>query len=146
MPVIMTPVAGSSSVFLDISAALDNRLNNMIGLPPVAWENKDYEPIKDTLFLKPVNLQGDTVAITASQDETIGVYQIDISAPAGEGKGEIVLMTDMLANHFKQDTEMAYLTQTVRVRNVSRTPTSNDENGWLHATVDVVYYAFSERR
>lgn len=151
MPIIITPVAGDSSVFTDISAALEGHLAAMPFtlpevMPPVAWENKPFEPVKDTLFLRPTNLQGETVAVTHDQDETLGVYQIDIFAPAGDGKFAVVDMADKIADHFKQDTSMMYLSQRVRVQNVSRGKIETDDNGWVRLNIDVRYYAFSDRR
>lgn len=146
MPIIVQHVAGDSSVFHDISAALDNHLSLMAGLPPVAWENKDFAPVKNALYLRPINMQGETVAVTQDKDETIGVYTIGIYAPVGKGKNAVVTMSDLVADHFAQDSSVAYLTQSVRVKNVSRTPIVVGSDGWLYMTVDVVYYAFSDRR
>jgi len=146
MPIILSPAVSTSSIFLDISAALDSRLSVMTGLPPVAWESDKYEPVKDTLYLRPTNIQGDTIAVTNNQDQTIGVYQIDVFAPAGKGKNESVLMADIIANHFKQDTKMSYIDQGVTVKSVSRNNISPDDNGWIHIAINVTYYAFSDRR
>ena len=79
-----------SNVFANISGALDTHLDDMVGRPPVAWENKKYAPTIGELYLRPVNMQGETVAITSEQDETVGVYEIEIFAPANEGKEESV--------------------------------------------------------
>lgn len=146
MPIILTGAAGDSTVFNDISAALDGRLALMPSLPPVAWENKVYEPVVDVLFLRPTNIQGDTVAATGAQDETVGIYQVDVFAPTGEGKNAVVVMADMVADWLKQNTEITYLNQMVRVRSVSRGLIRSDENGWLSVNVDVTYDAFSDRR
>ena len=146
MPIIVTAVGGDSSLFLDISAALDDRLSIMAGLPPVAWENRPYTPVIDTQYLRPINEQGDTVAITQDQDQTIGVYTVNIISPAGEGKNSAVVMADLVADHMKQDLSFSYNGQELRVKNVSRGKVISDDSGWLFCMVDVVYYAFSARR
>ena len=137
------------SVFLDISAALDAHLNTMVGLPPVAWENRSYTPVVGTLYVRPTNLQGVTVASSQSaskgQDVTIGVYQIDVFAEAGEGKNDAVTMADTIADQFKMDTELTYNSRLVRVASVSR-GTANTADGWYQIPVEVVYNAYSARR
>lgn len=135
-----------SSVFKDISAALDKNLNDMVGKPPVDWEAKKYTPVNGTLYLRPTNLQGDTVAVTSAQDETNGIYQVDIFAPADKGKFEATEMADMVADQFKQDKSLIYKTQTVNVRNVHRRTISRNDDGWLHMAIEVTYYAFSDKR
>ena len=137
------------SVFLDISAALDAHLNTMVGLPPVAWENRSYTPVVGTLYVRPTNLQGVTIASSQSaskgQDVTIGVYQIDVFAEAGEGKNDAVTMADTIADQFKMDTELTYNSRLVRVASVSR-GTANTADGWYQIPVEIVYNAYSARR
>lgn len=147
MPIIITPTVTSTTIFHDIAAALDDHLSQMTvpALPPVAWENYEYNPTEDTLYLRPVNLQGETIAVT-ERDQTVGVYQIDIFAPEGEGKNELVVMSDGLADWFAQDTEFSYNGVTVRVKNVSRSPIEILADGWSRLMVEVEYYAFTERR
>jgi hypothetical protein len=50
-----------STVFSDISAALDSQLNTLTGSSPIAWENTVYKPIKNTLYLRPTHLPAPTV-------------------------------------------------------------------------------------
>lgn len=137
------------SVFLDISAALDTQLNAMAGLPPVAWENREYTPVVGTLYLRPTNLQGVTIASSQSdakgQDVTIGVYQIDVFAEADKGKNEAVVMADTIADQFKMDTELTYNSRLVRVVSVSR-GAANTADGWYQIPVEIVYNAYSARR
>ena len=134
---------------MDISAALDAHLNTMVGLPPVAWENRSYTPVVGTLYVRPTNLQGVTIASSQSaskgQDVTIGVYQIDVFAEAGEGKNDAVTMADTIADQFKMDTELTYNSRLVRVASVSR-GTANTADGWYQIPVEIVYNAYSARR
>ena len=146
MPIIVTPVAANSTVFHDITAALNNHLNNMSGLPAVAWENIDYQPTLDALFIRPTNLQGETIVDTDLTEKTTGVYQIDIYAPTGKGHNEIVTMTDTLANRFKEGTETTYNGLTVVILKASRTPMGRDNEGWTRVMFEAEYHAFSTKR
>ena len=134
-----------SSVFININAALNKNLDDMTGKPSIAWEGKKFTPVNSELYLLPTNEQGETIAVTG-QDETIGVYQIGILAPVGKGNYDILVIADQIADQFKQDKEITYLTQTVNVRSVSRSSIRPQADGWLHMSVDVTYYAFSDRR
>ena len=135
-----------ANIFLNISSSLDKHLNDMVGKPSVAWENKEFKPVNGELWIRPTNIQGDSLAITTDQDETIGIYQVDIFAPSNNGKYDALVMADKIASQFKQDASMSYNGQAVRIRNVSRRTISNNDDGWLHIAVEITYYAFSDKR
>ena len=136
------------SVFLDISAALDKQLSIMASLPPVAWENTVYKPVVGTLYLRPTNLQGSTVQSslgTSGTDETTGVYQVDIFAPAGKGKNAAIVMADNIANQFKRGTRLSYNSRIVTVTSAQRGGT-NIADGWFQLSVEIIYRSFTEAR
>lgn len=132
------------SEFVDISAALEKHLNDLSGKPPIAWENDGYEPVIGTLYVRATNLQGDTYAET-EQDRTDGIYQLDVIALAGAGKGEATVMADTLADRFKQDTEITYGSAKVTVKTASRRNGFN-KDGWYSIILEIVYYAYTDRR
>jgi hypothetical protein len=137
------------SVFLDISAALDARLATLTNSPPVAWSNRVYEPVTGTLYLRPTHLPSDTSAATiggtASTDLNPGIYQVDVFAPAGEGKNEAYVMADLVADHLKRDTELTYNSRTIRIKNVSIAPALQD-GGWYQVPVTIEYYSLTVAR
>lgn len=134
-----------STVFTDISAALDKHFNDMTGKPPIAWSNSGYTPTKGTMYARPTNLQGSSFAET-EQDRTDGIYQIDIIAPSGEGKAEANTMADLIADRFKQDTEITYTSAKVTSKMVSKRDGVNNNDGWYVVIVEIVYYAYTARR
>lgn len=136
------------SVFIDQSAAFDSHLNSMVGKPPIAWENRPYEPSLGTLYARPTLIPGDMVQASlgdSGQDQSVGVYQIDVFAEAGQGKNEAVVMADTIANHFKRGTELTYNSRVVRIRSVSRQVGVMD-NGWYKIIVEIAYISFTEAR
>jgi len=136
------------SVFLDISAALDGRLNSMVGLPPVAWENTNYEPVVGTLYLRPTNITGDTNQATlgdSGTDLTIGIYQVDVLAEAGKGKNTALVMADKIADHFKRGTDLTYNSRVVTVISVQRSVSTIDA-GWYIIPVEIIYKSFTTAR
>jgi len=123
-----------STVFADISSALDLRLNTLTGQSPVAWENTAYIPVKDTLYLRPTILPALTLQAGLGVngiDEYIGIYQIDIFAPAGKGRGEAEIKADAVADHFKRGTDLSKNGKTVRLGNVSRNSGIRDEDRFI---------------
>lgn len=136
------------TAFLDITAALDDNLNGMASVPPVAWENTVYEPVLNTLYLRPSHLPASTTAATvgtSGTDENIGVYLIDVFAPVGDGKNEAYVMADLVADQFKRDTELTYNGRTVRIKNVYLSP-AQAEAGWYQVPVNIEYYSFTAKR
>lgn len=137
-----------STFFTDISAALSGRLNTLTGGTPVAWENADYTPTDGVMFLRETLLSGDTNQTSLGNDgydEHLGVYQIDVFAPKGGGKGEAITKADAIADHFKRGTTLTYNSADVRIRTVSRAGFGYDEN-WIILSINVEYFAHTAAR
>ncbi|MCK5132698.1 MAG: hypothetical protein KAR40_11170 [Candidatus Sabulitectum sp.] len=136
------------SEFLEISSALDAHLNGMASLPPVAWENKDYPPVNDTLYLRPFIMPGDTVGSAigaAGNDEHVGIYQIDVLAAIGEGKKAAIVMADLIADRFKPVTQLTSGTTTVKCVTASRAPAYRDKGRYV-IPVTVRYLSLTAKR
>jgi hypothetical protein len=132
-----------STIFSDISAALDVRLNTLSGSSPIAWENIAYKPVKSKLYLRPTHLPAPTVQSglgTAGIDEYLGIYQIDVFAMAGEGRGKAEAKVDLIADHFKRGTDLLYNGVYVRLGNVSRNSGLIDEDRFV-ISVTINYMA-----
>jgi len=131
-----------STSFLDISAALDTKLNAFaVGNSlEVAWENIDYQPTVGTLFLRPTILPADTLPIglgyTSSEDH-LGLYQIDVICPLDQGKGLAISQADLLSTHFARG-ELIYNSVKLRIKSVSRGTGSRD-NAWYVVPVFINY-------
>lgn len=137
-----------STAYFDVQAALDARLDAMAGTHEIAWQNVEYSPTKDQLFLRPTLLPGSSEAATistAGTDEYIGVYQVDVFAPAGDGKAFALQMADTIADQFKPVTELTYNGVTVRCMAVNITQAAREE-GWHQMSVDVRYMAHPSKR
>ena len=136
------------SVFLDISAALDDRLNNMASLPPVAWPNLKYEPTKGTLYLRPTLLPAETFGETLGSggtDNNSGIYQVDVFSPADAGKNAAYVMADNIAEQFKPVTELTYNGRLVRCISVSIGATIADDDRFV-LPVSIRYLALTTKR
>jgi hypothetical protein len=120
----------------------------MGSLPPVAWENDEYSPTKGTLYLKAVTLGDSSVQAElgdTGMDENVGVYQVDVVAPAGTGKNAGMVMTDLIGNHFKRGTYLTYNDRTVRIENVNSSE-GIIADGWYTIPVSVNWIAYTQAR
>ena len=137
------------SVFFDISAALDDRLNGMAGLPAVAWPNREFNPTTGALYLRPTMILGDTVGGSSSgatiKDMYSGIYQVDIFAPSGQGKSEAAQMADAVADRFKRDTQLTYNGRTVSIGHSTQLPPRND-GAFYVVPVMIDFYALTTER
>ena len=123
-----------STVFSNISAALDSRLNTLLGSSPIAWENTAFTPVKDTLYLSQHILPASTIQAglgVNGLDEHIGIYQIDVYAPKGKGRGDAEAKADAVADHFKRGTDLVYGGTYVKLGNVSRNAGLMDEERFV---------------
>ena len=136
------------SAFFDISAALDARLNTMVGVPSVAWPNTEFTPVDCTLYVRPTVLMGvverETVGATA-KDWYNGIYQIDVFAPVGKGKKEGLEMADTIADQFKRGTELTYNGRTVRILGVAYSSAASGDS-FTQTPVTIEFYSLTEER
>lgn len=112
-----------STIFSDVSAALDARLNTLSGSDPVAWPNTIFNPTKGVLYLRPSLLPVSSAQIglgASGLDEHTGIYQVDVYAQAGKGRNEAETKADSVADHFKRGTDLVYNGVTVRLGDTSR--------------------------
>lgn len=123
--------------------ALRAHLNDMTGLPPVAYENQGYTPVVDTLFLRENLLPADTSPLTLRDGDSQqygGIYQVTVFAPADKGAHTGKAMAEAVALHFKRGTVIGTAGQG-RVLSVSIGPSLN-EGGWYQIPVSITYRAY----
>jgi hypothetical protein len=136
------------SVFASQSAALDGHLATMAGLPPVAWDNIEYEPVLGTAYLRPTDIRGTTNPVTistAGKDWTIGIYQIDVFTPAAAGKAAGIELADLLADHFAPVLILTSGGVEVMTLSVSMR-TSEKEGAWARKIVEIEYQSYTNKR
>lgn len=138
-----------STAYKDISAALSNHLNTISPKPAIAWENYPYTPVDDTLYVRETLLPGDVTAAavgSASQDHTIGIYQVDVFSPLNRGKADAVAQADAIADHFKRGTILTYNGVNVRMQNVSRGTGQMDGGKYWQIPVLITFEVYTNAR
>jgi hypothetical protein len=133
-----------STVFSDISHALDAHLGVMAALPPVAWQNVSYAPVSGVLYLRPTLLPAPTRQAglgDAGLDEYQGVYQVDVFAAVGGGREVAEAQADVIGDHFKRGTSLVRGTTSLRLRDVSRTAGTIDGDRFA-ISISINYLAY----
>lgn len=134
-----------STFFADIQGALRSQLSTLPSLPPVAWENVDYKPNSDTLFLRATSLPGDTTQECLGVDGLdghVGIFQVDVFIPDGKGRST---WPDTIADHFKRGTRLESNGITVTITTVSVNTAGKDENFYI-VPVSISYQAYTQAR
>lgn len=134
-----------STFFTDIAGALRTRLNTLPSSPPVAWQNIDYKPNSNTLYLRETMIPGETLQASLGDDGKDihnGLYQIDVFIPDGDGRST---WPDDIADHFKRGTVLTQNLVDVRIRNVSIGTGFKDENFYI-VPVTISWQAFTGAR
>jgi hypothetical protein len=134
-----------ATYFSDIEAAFTVRMNEMNDRPGVAWPNVKFEPNAKKPYLRLSILPAQTVQASLGsigKDETNGICQISVFVPAGSGRTNL---PDMIADHFKRGTVLAYNTTRVRLRAPSIGPAISD-GAFYFVPVSIPYQTYTEAR
>jgi len=133
------------SIFTDISAALDGRLNTLTNKPPIAWPNAPYTPSEGVLYLSVTH--SPTATINATQDYIEahgGIYQITVYAPSGSYKAQSLGIADDIADHFSAQRTLTYKSRKVKIRSVSQATPIRD-GAWYAIPISVDYDCYTVR-
>lgn len=120
----------------------------MASLPAVAWQNTDYQPVIGTSFLRPTLLPSETVGSSigaTGTDNNSGIYQIDVFTEASRGRGASNILEDLIADHFKANTDLTYNGVIVNIVSASILTARNEES-WYHVPVEIRYLSFTTKR
>lgn len=134
------------TVFADIQGALNTHA--LLLSLPTAWENDDFTPTNDALYIAPFILPADTEQAglgAQGLDDNSGIYQINIVAPADGGNGVALIKADVVADHFARGQTLTYNGVNVRLGNVSRGQGGRD-GAWFIIPVFINYQSFTVPR
>lgn len=112
-----------------------------------AYEGASFTPTIGSKWGQVTNLRaGADVATlgTGGQDETTGVFQIDVSVPENTGTAALLADADTLRAYFVAGRGFTYQSQSVRVRRADVSPIRRVD-GWLRVSVSITYSALTTR-
>jgi len=114
---------------------------------PIAYENVKFEPADKSGYLSVFMLRAPTLQAELGWvgcDNHSGIFQIDINYPEGEGPTSHAEMADTINAIFKSGGTFTGSTINVNIQNVSA-GVMQIANGWATLSLNIEYYAFTER-
>lgn len=135
--------------FAAIDSALLDRFMSGGFFPPaqVQTENKQFTPPSGKPWARITNLPAQPDQATlgdGGQDLHVGILQVDLLYPQGEGRGAALAMADRIATHFKAGDSWRHEDQAVRVTSCGR-GTGINEGGWYRISVSINWKAHVTR-
>jgi len=124
----------------NLRAALDQHLNTMAGAPPIAWENRPFDP-NDTIYLTAHLLPATPQSVgveSGGSDVAVGLYQITVNAKLGTGKAGYLPEVEKLVARFARSQTISYGDTTVALQLVYSSPAITGDN-YFHIPVSVRY-------
>lgn len=109
-----------------------------------AVSNIEFEPLVGNSYvhLHFIENQPISTALAVGQEMFLGIMQVDINIPQGEGEGEIFTIYDSFKNIFKTNGYISNDKGTVRLGKVYLSG-ENSENPWHTKYITVEYSAFA---
>lgn len=129
------------SRFIETQIALDTHLATLSNSPPVAWENTNYTPIEDTLYIRPSNLPAFSSAVGIANIDSVrgdGFYQVDVFAPSQGGPGAALTVADSISDLFTRGLQLTSGNTLVIVGVPTQDP-ARASGAWLQVAVLIPY-------
>ena len=124
----------------NMSVALSSHLNTLVQKPSIAWENAAFIPANGTLYVKEFTMPAGTMAVgiaNDSSDDTVGIYQLSVYAPANGSKVPALDMVDKLTTHFARGTKIVKGDTTIEIGTNSISPAMIDGNWYvMHISIN----------
>lgn len=126
-----------------VQTALDTRLQDLTGLPPVQLENTRNNGVTGQPFTRatliPAQTSQMTVGVTG-RDQLIGLYQIDVFISGDIGVGPANTLADQLVGHFYRGLSLTQAGVTTHIRKAWRGAGYRVEKFYM-VPVSVQWYA-----
>lgn len=125
-----------------IKLALDQRLASM-GSNNIAWENIQFTPTLNLMYLRPTLLTVDSNTSTMEGiQRNPGIYQIDVFAPLNKGSRAILEKMDEIYTHFKQALTLEQDGVTILIRVISQIGLTSEQS-WLQGGVAINFDCYA---
>jgi hypothetical protein len=128
-----------------IESGLLKRLATVSGIPTIAYENQNHQPTLETPYVQPTLLPLPTEYGISKLNKHVGIFQVSLFYPAGDGTGDAGDVADAIINHFKSGTVLTEGSINIRIRGASRESAFFDESDqpvWYILPVSVDYFAY----
>lgn len=128
-----------------IKLALDTRLRDLNGSNNIAWENIEFKPTLNLMYLRPTLLPAPSGTMNMEGIQTNpGIYQIDVFAPLNKGARAVLDKMDDIYSHFKAQKTLENDDVKVYIRVISQLGPLAVEQSWLVGTVQINYDCYAD--
>jgi hypothetical protein len=132
------------SVFMDMEAALQSKLDSITGHPKIHWENDDvYTPVYETRFWRPTNLPiRSELATAGALQKHQGIYQIDVFVEPEQGVAQLMTDLDLIYEAFNTTESLVMNATKVNILSVGRGRVDREE-AWCKGFIEIYYMCYS---
>ena len=133
-----------ASIHSDIRAALESKLANIAGIPPIAFDNVPYDPTTGTSFIKssyiPVTRVPAVRGLNPSQLYK-GLYSVTVYCPEGNGPGVADGIANTVIENFEAATDVSLNNFNVSIDYAERQQGFLD-TPWYYIPINIGWYIY----
>jgi|TARA_R110000824_G_scaffold55338_1_gene152557 hypothetical protein len=134
-----------ASIHSDIRAALESKLANIAGIPPIAFDNVPYDPTTGTSFIKssyiPVTRVPAVRGLNPSQLYK-GLYSVTVYCPEGNGPGVADGIANTVIENFEAATDVSLNNFNVSIDYAERQQGFLD-TPWYYIPINIGWYIYN---
>lgn len=134
-----------ASIHSDIRAALESKLANIAGIPPIAFDNVPYDPTTGTSFIKssyiPVTRVPAVRGLNPSQRYG-GIYAVTVYCPEGNGPGVADGIANTVIENFEAATDVSLNNFNVSIDYAEREQGFLD-TPWYYIPINIGWYIYN---
>jgi len=134
-----------ASIHSDIRAALESKLSNIAGIPPIAFDNVPYDPTTGTSFIKssyiPVTRVPAVRGLNPSQRYG-GIYAVTVYCPEGNGPGVADGIANTVIENFEAATDVSLNNFNVSIDYAERQQGFLD-TPWYYIPINIGWYIYN---
>ena len=134
-----------ASIHSDIRAALESKLANIAGIPPIAFDNVPYDPTTGTSFIKssyiPVTRVPAVRGLNPSQLYK-GLYSVTVYCPEGNGPGVADGIANTVIQNFEAATDVSLNNFNVSIDYAERQQGFLD-TPWYYIPINIGWYIYN---
>lgn len=126
----------------NIQNALTSQLANIVGLPPIAYSNVEFNPVQGSSYIRPTLIPAKSVIYSLTQGKHMGIYQVDIFTQVDKGSAPLFLIADSIRDAFKANLSLVSGGDTIFIQEVGISKAQRVD-GWWTCFVEVNYLCFN---
>lgn len=134
-----------SSIYDNIRAALETKLNAVSGVPSIGWENLQFSPTTGQSYVKPRLLPTSRVPAVMGPNPQMyyqGIFRVDCYVPKDKGPAAGDDLADKIIDAFEAATDVTYNSTIVSIRYAERESADIDGPFYM-IPVNIGWYIYS---